>query len=139
MNIVGIQSHQMMDVWPHVKDYFKSFEDRSKGELTAGELLTHVIDKRLQCWIALGDGTPGQNAPDVKACGLTEINKKTVVFAFCAGADREEWRDEMVSEIEQWAAHIGSRRVRIICRPGWTRELKSLGYKESHRVLEKDI
>ncbi len=132
MKIAGVQTNQMMALWPHVKQYFRSFEDRSRGELTAGELLTHVIDKRLQCWVA----TDGE---EVKACGLTEVSKKTVVFAFCAGVDRDEWRDEMVSEIEQWAKHIGARRVRIICRPGWVRELKSLGYKESHRVLEKDI
>lgn len=121
-----------MVLWPHVKDYFRSFEERSHGELTAGELLTHVIDKKLQCWIA----TDGEN---VKACALTEIHGTTIVFAFCAGEDREEWRDAMVSEIEQWATHLEARRVRIICRPGWVPELKALGYKESHRVLEKDI
>jgi len=132
LKIIGVQSHQMMALWPHVSEHFKSFQDRSTGELTAGELLTHVIDKKLQCWIA----TDGE---EVKACALTEIHGKTVVFAFCAGKDREEWRDAMVNEIEQWAKSISARRVRIICRPGWTRELKTLGYKESHRVLEKDI
>jgi len=132
MTIVGVQSHQMMALWPHVKDYFRSFEDRSKGELTAGELLLRVLDSKLQCWIA----TDGK---EVGACALTEVIGKTVVFAFCAGRNREEWRDAMVDEIEQWAAHIGANRVRIICRPGWVRELKGLGYKESHRVLEKDI
>ena len=132
MNIIGVQPHEMMALWPHVKDYFRSFENRSEGELTAGELLTRVIDKRLQCWIALTGSV-------VKACALTEVTKKTVVFAFCAGKDRDEWRDEMVDEIEKWAAHIGANRVRIICRPGWTKELKTLGYKESHRVVEKDI
>ena len=121
-----------MAVWPYVKDYFASFEKRSKGELTAGQLLLLVIEKKLQCWVA----TDGK---EIKACALTELSGKTVVFAFCAGKDRDEWRDEMVDEIERWAAHIGANRVRIICRPGWTKELKTLGYRESHRVLEKDI
>jgi hypothetical protein len=133
LEIVGIKPDQIMDVWPHVSGYFESFQDRSKGELTAGELLLHVIEKRLQCWIAL-DGK------EVKACALTELSgTNTVVFAFCAGKDREEWRDKMVDEIEKWTAHLKRGRVRIICRPGWVRELKGLGYKESHRVLEKDI
>ncbi len=132
MKIAGVQSAQMMAVWPHVKDYFRSFEDRSDGELTAGELLTCVIDKQLQCWIA----TDGEV---VKACALTEISRKTVVMAFCAGRDREEWRDEMVDEIKRWAKSIGVSRFRIICRPGWVRELKVLDFKETHRVLEREI
>ncbi len=132
MNIAGVQADQMMALWPHVKDYFRSFEDRSDGELTAGELLTCVIDKKLQCWVA----TDGEV---VKACALTEISRKTVVLAFCAGRDREEWRDEMVDEIKRWAKSIGLNRFRIICRPGWTREMKALGFKETHRVLEREI
>ena len=132
MKIAGVQADQMMALWPHVKDYFRSCEDRSDGELSAGELLTHVIDKQLQCWVA----TDGEV---VKACALTEISRKTVVLAFCAGRDREEWRDEMVDEIKRWAKSIGLTRFRIICRPGWTRELKALGFKETHRVLEREI
>ena len=132
MKIAGVQADQMMALWPHVKDHFRSFENRSDGELTAGELLTCVIDKKLQCWVA----TDGEV---VKACALTEISRKTVVLAFCAGRDREEWRDEMVDEIKRWAKSIGLGRFRIICRPGWTREMKALGFKETHRVLEREI
>ena len=132
MKIAGVQPDQMMALWPHVKDYFRSFEDRSDGELSAGELLTHVIDKQLQCWVA----TDGEV---VKACALTEVCRKTVVLAFCAGVDREEWRDEMVDEIKRWAKSRGLTRFRIICRPGWTREMKALGFKETHRVLERQI
>ncbi len=132
MNIAGVQANQMMKLWPHVKDYFRSFEDLSKGELTAGELLTCVIDKKIQCWIAT-DGDV------VKACALTEVIGKTVTLSFCAGRDREEWRDEMVDEITRWAKSIGVNRFRIICRPGWTRELKALGFRETHRILEREI
>ena len=132
MKIAGVQADQMMALWPHVKDYFRSFEELSKGELTAGELLTYVIDKKMQCWIAT-DGSV------VKACALTEVIKKTIVLSFCAGRDREEWRDEMVDEIKRWAKSIGLGWFRIICRPGWVRELKVLGFKETHRVLEREI
>ena len=75
----------------------------------------------------------------VKACALTEVCRKAVVLAFCAGRDREEWRDEMVDEIKRWAKSRGLTRFRIICRPGWTREMKALGFKETHRVLEREI
>ena len=135
MNIVGVQSYQMEGVWPHVKDYFQSFEDRSKGEISAGELLHQVIKRERQCWIAL-DGK------EVKACALTEVQGgalKTVVLGFCAGKDMQEWYREMVDEIERWAAHMGSKRVRCIPRLGWEPSLKGLGYKKTHLLMDKDI
>jgi len=130
---VGVQIAQMEAMWPHVEKYFKSFEQRSKGEVTAVGLLRQVMEGIRQCWVAT-DGDV------VKACALTEIcvgPLKTVMLNFCAGEDRDLWRDEIVRTIEEWAKSIDSKRVRIICRPGWTREIK--GYRETHRVLERDL
>ena len=135
MNIVGIQAHQFMDIWPQVREHFASFEKRSQGELTAQELAQLVMTTYRQCWVAVEDNK-------VVATALTRIESnpvKTVCLDFCAGEGRENWRDEMVNEIERWAESIGSKRVRIVGRPGWCRELKSLGYKETHRVTEKEI
>jgi len=137
IRIVGVQPEDIMDVWPYVKEYFASFETRAKGFLTASDLLTSVIDGKMQCWIAVGE-----EISDVRACGLTEIpkgRKKVVVFSFCSGKGREDWRDAMVDEIERWSRHIGADTLRIICRPGWTKEIKSLGYRETHRILDKEL
>ena len=135
MNIVGVQSHQMLAVWPHVSEHLKRFEARSGGEIKAGVLLNQCIKAERQCWIA----TDGKV---VKACALTEIQEgplSTVLLAFCAGVDREEWYREMIDEIERWAASKGSRRVRLIPRVGWEPSLKKLGYRKTHVVMEKDI
>jgi len=131
--IRGVQADELWDVWPHVAVYFKSFEDRAGGDLTAGQLLEQIVKKTRQMWVAIIDGK-------VKACALTQVMDppaETVVLDFCAGEGREDWRDDMVAEIEAWARHLGKRRVRIICRPGWAREIK--GYRETHRVIEKDL
>lgn len=134
--IVGVQRAQLMDVWPLVSRYFQSFAERSKGETTAGQLLADCAMGKRQCWLAI-DGEK-----NVKACGLTEIASpsQTVIFNFCAGEGRHEWREQMVDEIERWAREaVGSRKVVIVCRPGWTKELKGMGYRETHRILERDL
>ena len=135
MNIVGVQASQIMDIWPQVREHFASFEERSQGELTAQELAQLVMTTHRQCWVAVDDGK-------IVATALTRIEnnpQQTVCLDFCAGEGRDGWRDALVDEIERWAVHMKSKRVRIVCRPGWTKELRTLGYKESHRVLEKDI
>lgn len=130
--IVGIPAANALFLWPRVKHYFASFEDRSDGFVKAEDLIRAVVEKRRQMWLAV--------QPDgwkIKACGLTEVSPGLLVFDFCAGTDRHEWRDMMVDEICRWAKHMECRQVRIICRPGWAREIK--GFRESHRVLERNI
>lgn len=133
MKVVGVPKEQFENIWPHVKDFFGSFADRAKGELTVGDLVLGIKQGTRQMWVA----TDGR---EVKALALTEVERppmRTVVINFCAGRDREEWRDEMVETIAAWGKAIGSGRLRIVCRPGWARELKSM--KETHRVLERDL
>jgi hypothetical protein len=135
MNIIGVPSTAVRTIWPHVEEYFASFEERAQGEVTAEELLSLVEAQHRQCWIAADN-------KKVWACALTRVDNNplgTVQLDFCAGEDRDKWRDKLVHEIERWAAHRGAGRVRIICRPGWTKELRKLGYRETHRVLEKEM
>ena len=135
LDIFKAQPEQMPALWPHVEGYFRSFEERSHGEIVAGDLLHAVMLGKKQCWVAT-------NGEEIKACALTELmagRMNVAILAFCAGVDREEWHREVVSEIEEWARANGAERVRIICRPGWAPELKKLGFKESHRVLERDL
>lgn len=133
--IAGVPIRQVMTLWPHVKEHFASFQDRSKGTVTAGRLLDDVMHGKRQCWVAL-DGK------EVKACALTEIldgAMPVVALNFCAGKNREGWWREMVDEIERWARSKDITRVGIVCRPGWAKSLKQLGYRETHRVLERDV
>lgn len=135
IQIAGVQIDQMMALWPHVKDYFKSFADRSHGEVSAGQLLLQVMKGLRQCWVAT-------NGEEVKACALTEVLKgqlPVVFLGFCAGKDRHEWRDEILDEIERWAQSKEITRIRTASRPGWKKELKDLGWKETHIVMEKEI
>lgn len=81
-------------------------------------------------WLAL-------KGKEIKACALTEVGDGYVILDFCSGVDRHEWRDAMVDEIRRWGEFIGCKRMKVICRPGWAREIK--GFKETHRVLERDI
>ena len=134
MDIIGISSEHFPDVAPSVAWHFESFVDRSHGEENVEHLLAEVMNESRQCWIAW-DG-------EVRACGLTQLlnhDIKIVEFTHCAGKGREDWGELMVDEIRNWSKHIGAKRLRVINRPGHTKMLKDMGFKETHRILEQDI
>lgn len=135
--ITGVKRDEMPAMWPKLQGFFRDFEKRSEGELTAGQLLHGVVQGTRQCWVAL-DGE------EIVACALTEVAgeenpKRTVTINFCAGENRKEWAEALVDELKAWAAHLGSQRLRAVHRPGWTKELKAMGLHETHRVSEIDL
>ena len=134
MEIVGIPPKDFHAVAGLLSWHFESFVERSYGEESMDHLMSEILEAKRQCWLAW-DG-------EVKAVGLTQVVNnaiKIVEFTHCAGEGREDWNEMMVNEIRDWAKYIGADRVRIINRPGHTKMLKAMGFKETHRILEQDI
>lgn len=133
-NILPVPPHEIGPIWPHIGGHFESFADRSRGEWTVGELVKEVARGNRQLWVAIDEGK-------IVATALTQVIDSpmhTVEITHCAGENREDWFEVALERIEEWGRQRGSRRMRIICRPGWVRGLKPLGFKETHRVLERD-
>ena len=126
--ITGVKVEHVMPIWPRVEGYFQSFVDRSKGTVKASELLHGVLGGTRQMWIAIID-------EKVRACALTEINNGTVVLNFCSGEGREDWAEDMVTEIKAWAASLGLTFM-VVHRPGWKPLLKKMGFRMTHMVSE---
>lgn len=134
LSIVGVPSADIEKVFPLVAWHFNSFAERSRGEVTADDLVREVRERRKQCWLAW-DG-------QVRACALTHVEEghiKVVEMTHCAGQGREDWQEPMVRELQRWAKAIGARRFRTINRPGWTKALKAMGLRETHRVMEAEL
>ena len=135
LRILPVPPGEVQAIWGHVAPHFASFAERSQGEVSTADFLHDVMTGEKQCWVAIRDR-------QVAATALTraiDSPMHTVEIMCCAGEGRHDWRDQLVDEIEAWAKSRGSKRLRIICRPGWTKELKRLGFRESHRVLEREI
>lgn len=129
VRILGLQPEHVAELWPALKPSFDSFEARSATK--AHEFLADILEKRRQCWIAW-DGK-------VKAVALTELSDKGVTLTHCAGESREEWQTALVSEIERWGKSLEARNYTAVCRPGWKRMLKDMGFRETHVVMEKSL
>ncbi len=78
----------------------------------------------------------------IKALAVTEIAaypRITVCrLLACTGDDAALWVD-LLAPIEDWAKSRGCAAMEPICRPGWERRLKPMGYRKTHVVLEKRL
>lgn len=120
-----------MEIFPHVAWHFNSFAERSRGETTVETLVRDVLDANRQCWVFIDAG--------VQACALTKVTGPTVEMTHCAGQGREDWQEQLVDDIRTWARDIGATRFRTINRPGWTKMLRGMGLRETHRIMEQEL
>ena len=127
--ILGVPAADFPNASVALRPYFRSFERRSNGETTVRDLYGEVMAERRQVWIVSGP----------RACALTQVVGQVVEITHCAGEGYQDWVAELLETITAWAESIGATRIRVICRPGWTKSLKALGLKETHRVLERNI
>ena len=134
MEIIGVPAEEFPKVVNAVAWHFDSFIERSHGEADLEHLLLDVMNNKRQCWVAWDKR--------VRACGLTQVlddGFKVVEFTHCAGDGLEDWNVLMIEELQKWSKHIGAKRLRVINRPGHTKMLKGLGFKETHRIMEQDL
>lgn len=133
-SVIGLQAKHVAEMWPMLKPAFDSFAERA-ADGTAHGYLADCLNKKRQCWIVY-DGK-------LKAVALTQIERgeeKTILdLTHCYGEGREDWQKELVEEIRNWGRSVGAAHFRAICRPGWTKFLREMGLRETHRVMEQSI
>ena len=55
-----------------------------------------------------------------------------------AGFGREQWQ-QLLPEFEQMLRDAGCVMCRPVCRPGWSKYLKTRGYRLRHVIMEKPL
>jgi len=127
---------EIPDLWPQIRDRIASCCERSGGKYAPADVLRNLIASAMNLWIALDE----DNA--IKALLITEIAaypRITVCrLLACTGDDAALWVD-LLAPIEGWAKSQGCAAMEPICRPGWERRLKPMGYRKTHVVLEKRL
>ena len=129
-----VPAHGFMAIWPFVVGAFNSFAERCFST-TVESLVQDILAEKRQCWIAV-------KGEEVKACALTKVGRgeeAVVDMTHCFGKDREMWQEDLVETIRAWAVELGAKRFRTYSRTGWTPLLKSMGLRETHRIMEQDI
>lgn len=116
---------------PAIDWHLQSFAERSRGAATVQDFKDSIAAGKHQLWTVQGAG--------IWAAILTEVStdrNETVRITHCAGQSHADWCGLVVDTVRAWANERGSKAVAIVCRRGWERPLRELGFKVSHVVME---
>lgn len=133
MRLLPVDAHGLPDLWPLVRNRIASCCARSGGKYEPVDVLQNALAGRMRLWLAVEDDS-------TRALAITEIVQYPRIsvckLLACTGEQAKGWVD-LVAEIEAWAKEHGCSVLEAICRPGWERHLKPMGYRKTHVVLEK--
>jgi len=121
---------QIGPVWGEVGPILARALDRQSA-YTLGDVRALLETSDAQLWVARTDGA-------LLGAAVTKVfdfpQERVVEVWLAAGDGFSRW-GRFLKDIEEWAATIGAKRVRIIGRRGWARVLD--GYEVTSVVLDK--
>ena len=70
---------------------------------------------------------------EIRVIRDTELRRLLVYLI--AGHDLDEWKAEMTNRLKQYAAEQGCEMIEAFCRPGLSRMLRDIGWKQEQVVM----
>ena len=133
MTVFCLGSEQVDNLWPEYAHHLERLE--RKGLILAEAVRADLKAADKQLWGYQHEGR-------VLGIAITSVidtpRGKAVEVYGAAGTESVHGQiDQIMAEIERWAAALGCTRVRILGRKGWLRRLH--GYRQTGIIIEKDL
>lgn len=133
IQITPIPSYYITPVWGHVSELIQSAVEYVDSGYLADDVRKALTVSEMQLWIA----------GDYQAIAVTQIQiypqHKTCLIVAMAGEGMDEWFDELLGTVEEWAGKMNCKYVEEYGRKGWRRVGESRGYDQIYTVMRKQI
>ena len=135
LTLVRVLPQTALEGWGLLSDMLKPAVEYTEGEYALDDILRAVLQGRYQLWGAIA----GVELRGVMVTQLSVANGVTWCEAlFLGGRDFVELKS-LLPQIEDWALLNGCSKIKAFVRPGLEVKLRTLGFKEKHRVVVKDL
>lgn len=136
MDLHRVSTSTLPSAWPIAATLLKPCVELLSGEYALEDVYAFVYKGLWQMWAVVED-------PDrVFAVVVTEVvqypRKQILRVVLLGGEHIERWLD-LFKYIEDWAMSVGCRGVEAWCRPGMSKQLRSLGFVSNCTVCTKDL
>lgn len=130
VSVSPVSPHDLATWLPLIQRHLDVCIDISQDEIEMDNLIEDIKDGERQAWVALKEDT-------VIALALTRVNAANMVeITHCAGEKRKLWEKPLLLIIGVWAKERGSHCLRVLHRLGWSKFLKSVGFKQTLGISE---
>lgn len=123
--------------WPLVERWVAEALIEGKADLAPGAVRERLKRGTMQLWLAWDD-----ESKRAKGCCVTEfaesVRGTACNLVVVAGTDFARWRP-LLDAIKDWATQRGCVRLEAGGREGWTRLLKSDGWRRVRTVIEMEL
>jgi hypothetical protein len=133
MHFVPLQFEDLDRLFPIWSPFLDGISKRSKEPL---EQLFAAIRRREVQIALVWDGSKAQ-----ALIGIRFVHRGADVIGeivWLTGNGMKQWQ-HLLPEMENYLKARGCVEIKPICRPGWSRLLKTKGFKITHYVMEKPL
>jgi hypothetical protein len=136
ITIQGIQAEEAQDWWPKVAKWCEAALAHGGDLLNLDDVKQGVADREMQLWVI-------HEWRDLKAVCVTSINvwprAKVLTAIIVGGEEMDKWVEPLVDLLVRYGRAEGCKTVDAHGRRGWTKTLRSLGWRDSIVTFSKEV
>ena len=135
--VSGIPSARVPEIWVLCKDYVEMGNNKSYEEMNLDDIYEKLLNAEMQLWVIFDENS------NIQSVLTTEIviypRKKTCRIVTLGGKGLDDWCEEVLETIEQWAIDNDCVAMETACRKGFIKKLEKYGYEHAYTVLGKEL
>lgn len=132
--IYWIDKQEVTGTWRMVRDMLLPAIEQDVSGTTEQDVLGELLEGSNQLWVV---GRPPKAA--VVTAIRTTKHKKVAHLMFIGGADRDEWFDEFMAEMDKFARHYECDQMEVYGRKGWEKVGKPYGWNYAYTAYTKEV
>ena len=137
MYVSGIQSSKVNDVWDRCKKFIEMGNNKSQQEMNVDDIYEKLLTTDMQLWIVFSEDA------EIVSVLTTEIviypRVKTCRIVTLGGKDMDDWVEQFLKMLEEWALENNCEAMETACRKGFIKKLEKFDYEHTYTILTKKL
>jgi hypothetical protein len=138
LQLVCVAPGYVEAMWPHVEQLIEKALQASQSDFTPAAIRQRIDRGKALLWVVWDDQSKRLLAAATTEIQTIEHGRRALIITTCAGHDMYRWKHYLAA-LERYAKQEHCLVVRSYGRRGWTRLLKTFGYREPWGVTDKEI
>ena len=137
MYVSGIQSSKVNDVWDRCKKFIEMGNNKSQQEMNVDDIYQKLLTTDMQLWMVFSEDA------EIVSVLTTEVvlypRMKTCRIVTLGGKDMDNWVEQFLEVLEEWALENDCVAMETACRKGFIKKLEKYGYEHTYTILTKKL
>ena len=138
MKVYLIPTEYITNIYPDIEKFVDRLVPTTHGRFDKIDILNDLLLNKESLWTIVDE----DNDNNIIGIIFTEITiyprTKMLSIQYAAGDQLDEWMEESLTTLENWAVDNECTSMEITGRRGWVRKLKLHNWEEEFVIVKKD-